>query len=132
MSLDVDTVLPGAPSSVGQARRFLAEQLNGRVDADVADVATLLLSELVTNAVLHTSSSARVRLLIEDSGLLVAVEDAGETGPSRRPHDVDALCGRGLELVEGLADGYGVLRRPAGKSVWFILGAVEAPGPTGW
>lgn len=125
-------MLPCARQSVLGARRFLAEQLRGRVNGDVADVATLLLSELVTNAVLHTSSRTRVRVVIEDSGLLVAVEDAAHAGPVRRAHDVDALCGRGLELVEALADSYGVLRQPTGKTVWFILGTLPPPGPTGW
>lgn len=132
MSLDADVVLPCMRESVVKARRFLAEQLRGRVDGEVADVATLLLSELVTNAVLHTSSDARVRVVVESAGLLVAVEDGADAAPVRQPQDVDALCGRGLELVEGLANAYGVLRRPTGKCVWFVLGDLEPPGPTGW
>ena len=132
MTQEVATELPPARQSVGQARRFLAEHLRGRVDDEVTERAVLLLSEVVTNAVLHTLTPTAVRLAVNDRGVLVSVEDGSPSPPVRRTHDLDALDGRGLELVEGLADAYGVSDTATGKAVWFTLGDFEPPGPQGW
>ena len=118
--------------SVGVARRFLADVVAGRFDDDRLDTATLLVTEVVTNAVLHAHTDVSVHVAVEGEGLLVQVEDGSPSSPQRRAHDQDAVSGRGLELVEGLADDFGVLATPAGKAVWFSLGGVSAPGPSGW
>lgn len=132
MTEEVATVLPCARQSAARARRFATQHLRGRVDEEMVQTATLLLSEVVTNAVLHTQSDTAVRVVVDDAAVLVCVEDSSRVQPVRRGHDPEALGGRGLELVEGLADAYGVTDTANGKRVWFTLGGFQPPGPVGW
>lgn len=82
-------------------------------------MAALLTSELVTNAVVH--GCADVDLLVRESRGVVRVEvgDTSDRMPVPRPASLDALGGRGLFLVDHLADAWGVERRQRGKAVWF-------------
>ncbi len=82
----------------------------------------LLTSELTTNAVVHASSDVEIRVVC-GVGVTVEVRDRSDRPPSPRRHVEDSVCGRGLELVELLADSFGVVPIPGyGKSVWFSLG----------
>ncbi|MFE9254380.1 ATP-binding protein [Streptomyces sp. NPDC006879] len=89
---------------------------------DHADTAELLTSELVTNALVHTKEGAEVTATVAASRLRVEVKDFTTRHPRIRvPHADDGTHGRGLVLVQALADAWGVHVHPAGKVVWFEL-----------
>ena len=115
-------VFPGQEDQVGQVRRFVAELLAGYPERD--DV-TLCASELATNAIRHTASGRGGFFAIELSwaGMTIglAVADGGApAGPVLRRRDLDALgeAGRGLDVVVGLCDRYGVEGDHRGRVVW--------------
>lgn len=86
----------------------------------IADVA-LLVSELVTNAVLHARSATRLTIDRDGATLRVSVWDGSAARPRLRPYTPDAVTGRGLLLVERIASRWGVDEGSGGKSVWFEL-----------
>ena len=107
----------------GLARRFLAEALNSRVPEGLVDVARLLVSELVTNAVVHAASAVEVEVSIDDTGVVVRVRDA-DTGPlvSRAGGGTELdEGGRGFMLVDRLAQTWGTEHSGGRKTVWFRL-----------
>ncbi|MCK1814929.1 ATP-binding protein [Streptomyces sp. XM4011] len=114
------------PSEVRRARHWLRERLAGTgVSPGQVDTLTLLVSELVTNAVVHTGSPAVLRLVMRESAcrhpVRLEVADRSALAPRPRSADTDDTCGRGLELVDLLADRWGWQREPAGKRVWCEL-----------
>lgn len=115
--------LPEDLRSAGSARSFLRRQLDAWGAQDLRDVAELLVSELVTNAVVHARSSAHLRLQLRPSVLRVEVTDAAvHLRPRPRDADDDATNGRGLGLVAGLSSRWGTSGDSSGrKSVWFEL-----------
>lgn len=120
------TIAP-APDSARTARRFVAEVLATARADHFTDTAALLTSELVTNGIVHAHTE--MQLLVEATPTWVRVEvvDGNPMLPSRRGYDESATTGRGLEMVELLADDYGFeLLEDDGKRCWFRLG--EAPG----
>lgn len=125
--------LPGEPASVTTARHRLVDRLGAQgLDGDIRDTAALLLTEVVTNAVLHAGTDVTVRWSVETGSVLVEVRDDSAVLPVRRDHDDDAVTGRGLELVELLAGAYGVRRTATGKAVWFAVGSSGAGAEHGW
>ncbi len=125
--------VPSVTQSVSVARRFVSAELaDAGVEDDLVDTAVLLVSEIVTNAVLHAQTDVSINLHA-GRGVLVEVVDHSTHLPRRRGHHEESVTGRGLELVEMLADGYGVHTLPGtGKAVWFTLGGAPAPAPGGW
>ncbi len=108
--------------SVRAARRFLRDQCGALGLSETrCDDALLLTSELVTNAVLHGRSEVCVEIVSAGSALRIAVLDENSRRPAPVPEDPDALDGRGLALVDAIADRWGVEERPIGKAVWFEL-----------
>ena len=110
-------------SAVGEIRSALREFLRYRSHPEATDVAELLLSELVTNALIHTRQGAVVTVTAAPAGLRVEVRDFV---PDRRPvpcvpNADDGTHGRGLVLVDSLADSWGVTAQAMGKVVWFEL-----------
>jgi anti-sigma regulatory factor (Ser/Thr protein kinase) len=119
--------IPGRPEHVREARAFIAKALGDLHPA--LDTAVLLTSELVTNAVMHSSSrcvGGSVSILIMESagGMRIEVADEGSelSSPVVRG-DVYASDGHGLFLVQTLAEQWGYLRDDNGTTVWFWLGA---------
>ncbi|MFG2635724.1 ATP-binding protein [Streptomyces sp. NPDC048362] len=110
-------------ASAGQARGLVTGQLDDWHLTDIADTAALLVSELVTNALRHTRGPLRLNLQVRDGRLRCEVEDTDSGGPVRRTVDTDAESGRGMELVDLLAEAWGGTRTPTGKTVWFELTA---------
>ena len=108
-------------SSVRDARRFVGSTIDGLGVASVRDLALLLTSELVTNAVVHAGGEIRVCVIGDDRRIRVAVEDTSDTPPRRREAGEGAVSGRGLCLVAELAEHWGVDIRDGGKAVWFEL-----------
>jgi anti-sigma regulatory factor (Ser/Thr protein kinase) len=127
--------VPGEPEQVSRARGFVARTLTEaglpRVDSDAA---TLLTSELVTNAVLHTDSGkpggmVSVVVLGLPDGVLVEVTDGGSASAPVVKADALAGEGQGLYLVQQMASQWGYRRDLAGTTVWFHL--VTEPPVTG-
>jgi len=88
----------------------------------VVEVALVLLSELVTNAVLHGRSNPRLAVgAATGGGLYVGVGDDDSRHPVVPQHHETSLGGRGLRLVRALATRWGVQLDPPGKIVWFEL-----------
>ena len=110
------------PSSVRAARGFIGEALAGTRADDCSGDARLLVSELVTNAVLHARSPFELVVRVNESGLRVEVQDRLDRLPVLAPVAGDALAGRGMRIVDQLADRWGAepLDR-GGKIVWFEL-----------
>ena len=92
-------------------------------DAHIDD-AVLVLSEIVTNALVHTGSGVTVLVWSTPHGTRVEVEDGGSYLPVRRRYAATAGTGRGLQLVEELTNRWGAERRGSGKMVWFEIGQV--------
>ena len=109
------------PASAAAARRFVAETLTTWGHDDAVDTATLLVSELVTNAILHARSDVDLVLTETDGHLRVEVHDASPEAPQVRAYDATSMTGRGLAMVQSFAARWGVKPLPAGKAVWFEL-----------
>ena len=115
--------LPPTARSVPQARQHVTATLH-RWNLDIlAETARLLTSELVTNAVLHARTPMTLTLEETDSGLRVSVSDGSPVPPALRRHSVTATTGRGLQLLDQLADAWSVDDSNGGKTVWFTLNA---------
>lgn len=113
------------PERIAEARRHLRGLLHDWASADQVDSAVLLVSEMVTNVLVHTDADAL--LLAEVGGepgrrrLRVEVTDAGDDLPHRRRPGELASSGRGLLMIELLADAWGVTPRGESKTIWFEL-----------
>ncbi|MEU8864039.1 ATP-binding protein [Streptomyces umbrinus] len=120
--------LPAHRTSVKVARNTLGERLTAwRLPCELRDDAVLLVSELATNAVLHTAST-RILCgagLTADGSLRLEVHDEDRTGRllPRCDPGPDDENGRGLLLVQHIADTWGVDRSPltGGHAVWATL-----------
>src|SRR4051794_7603548 len=112
--------------AVPRARRFAAEALREAIP-DVADDAELVVSELVTNALLHGAHPVLLRIHSSSGHVRVEVQDAGREMPVRMANNPEAMTGRGLSLVAQLTHGWGVdAAQEAGKVVWAELS--DEPG----
>jgi anti-sigma regulatory factor (Ser/Thr protein kinase) len=109
------------PREVSRVRRAVTSALGGwGVSTDDQDVVALLTSELVTNALRHGQPPVRLHAERADSTVTVSVEDASGSAPVAVTGGAwDDSGGRGLHLVESLADCWGVARNGSGKRVWF-------------
>ncbi|MFF0446230.1 SpoIIE family protein phosphatase [Streptomyces sp. NPDC004609] len=137
------TIAQAEPERISAARRTARELLHDWADPEQVDAAVLMVSEMVTNVLVHTDGNA---LLVAEvtSGdsegprrVRVQVSDTSDDLPHvRRPGEL-ASSGRGLVLMEVLADAWGVDPRGEGKSIWFELyesaktGAPDTMGGTG-
>jgi anti-sigma regulatory factor (Ser/Thr protein kinase) len=112
------------PAAVGPARSFLRGTLEEwGVGEDSAYTAVLCLSELVTNAVIHTGSGCAVRVVLDRDVLLTSVRGRGEEGEVAVESLADPLQpnGRGLQVLDALATRWGSTVDAAGTTVWFAL-----------
>ncbi len=118
--------LGSGPREVSRARRALARALDQwGVNGDSADVAILLTSELVTNAIRHGAAPILLSAGLEQSSLRVEVQDQVEGGVEMHDPEPEDEDGRGLQLVDVLADKWGCVPDHRGKQVWFVLGTVR-------
>ncbi|MET7679270.1 SpoIIE family protein phosphatase [Streptomyces sp. NPDC005423] len=127
------TVAQAEPERVAAARQQLRELLHDWTCADQVDSVVLLVSEMLTNVLVHTDTDALLTAEVtgEPGGRRIRVEvtDAGDDLPHRRQPGELASSGRGLLLIELLATSWGVAPRGAGKSIWFELYEPDGPGP---
>ncbi|GAB2759290.1 ATP-binding protein [Nocardioides pakistanensis] len=123
---------PPRPSSVGQARAMVRELLTAAGRDDLVETAELLVSEIVTNAIVHAGTPIDVAVSFVDGGLRVEVTDGSPHVPSPRDYGPSAGTGRGLMLLEELGEDWGVLPEDPGKTVWFHIatdpGTIVAEG----
>lgn len=125
----IDTCrLPRDPAGPGIARRFVEHCLVEWGHDDDVDVALLLTSELVTNALLHAGAVDEITVEERGERVRVAVHDPSPAVPRPRHYDAEAVTGRGLSLIRQIAIASGVTRTGAGKAVWFELGPGEPTG----
>jgi anti-sigma regulatory factor (Ser/Thr protein kinase) len=116
-----ETVFPAVPESVAAARRFTRAALARHgIAADIIDTATLLVSELATNAIVHATSTIRLRVGVGDD-IRVEVRDASDEAPVVGVADCAHESGRGLAIVTTLAESWDWSPRGNGKVVWFEL-----------
>jgi len=107
------------PSSAAAARRIVKRELRD-IDPSARDVGVLLASELVTNALLYARGDISLHISESEDWYRIGVWDASPVEVHRRHVGLDATSGRGLALVERLAQSWGVdVRDPDGKEVWF-------------
>ncbi|MFG2478837.1 SpoIIE family protein phosphatase [Streptomyces fagopyri] len=114
-------VAPGDSEALTEARRMIRAAVRAWGAAERADEIELVADELITNALMHTEGPAIVTLRVlsgPDRRLRVEVEDSSSALPRRREAGVSGVSGRGLLLVDRLADVWGVEARGGGKCVW--------------
>jgi len=121
MTREARLALRPVPGSAALARRFVDDTLGSWGCDPIAEAGRLLVSELVTNAVLHARTDISVVVTLLRGGVRVEVHDRSTAAPVVRHYEDEAMTGRGLALVDQLAARWGVDRRGDGKSVWFEL-----------
>jgi anti-sigma regulatory factor (Ser/Thr protein kinase) len=115
--------LPPVATSVPAARHLVKEVLRAwEVPHDREDAA-LLVTELVANVVDHARGDANftLELSVSDTGLRIAVIDGSSIRPVVQELSHDRPRGRGLRLVESIAERWGADDHDGGKRVWFDL-----------
>lgn len=115
--------LPAQPQSAASARRFITDFCAAaQLPTEICQTAALLVTELVTNAIVHGRTSATMEIHRPSDRLRVAVRDDNPGLPEIGDHfDVDAVSGRGLTIVSLLAADWGIEVLGDGKAVWFEL-----------
>lgn len=117
-------VLPPDPAVVRRARGVVEDMCRAvDLDEDTRETAVLLVSETVTNAVVHACGDATLAVSAAAGVVRVEVGDRNSGRPRLGGHDPAASSGRGLEIVGLLARRWGVRDEPPGKVVWFEVGA---------
>jgi PAS domain S-box-containing protein len=112
---------PPEPASVRAARRMIRDSLLAAGRDDLVETAELLVSEIVTNALVHAGTPIEVAFSFVDGGLRVEVADGSPHAPAARGYGPSAGTGRGLMLLEELVDDWGVVAEGPGKTVWFQI-----------
>jgi anti-sigma regulatory factor (Ser/Thr protein kinase) len=115
---------PASPASAREARSFLCQVLPDDAEPDL-DVILLLLTELVTNAVIHARTPVHVQVAVDGPRVRIDVQDDAPNPPVRRAATPESLNGRGLLLLDRLADRWGFEPSPSGKTVWFEVGSAD-------
>ena len=116
------TVQFGAEANQASKVRHGAEGfLRGQGVTDQIDTITLLLSELVTNAMRYAVAPRRATVSIEAKTVRVTVDDATSQPPRVLPTDLMRPGGNGMRIVSSLATTWGVQGKLVGKSVWFTV-----------
>ncbi|BFV60671.1 ATP-binding protein [Kitasatospora sp. CMC57] len=113
--------LLGVPSPVARGREFARRALDDWHAQDHDDI-LLLVSELLSNAVLHAGGARDLVLYAVPERLRIEVTDASPNLPRpREPRGAGVPGGHGLHIVEKLADRWGTVSREDGKSVWLEI-----------
>jgi hypothetical protein len=135
--LSVACRLGREPAHAARAREQARQALCGWGLGQHTDLAELVVSELVTNALCHGAGLIEMRLSYADGDLRVEIHDSGVGRPVRQHVDADDECGRGLELLDGLIELHGGERgvidddAGPGKTVYVELSLPSAPEASG-
>jgi PAS domain S-box-containing protein len=121
-----ERVFAADPLSAGEARRFTERTLAAWGATDLLDATVLLVSEVVTNGVLHARTSIRLYLELDGGRLLVEVWDRDPSQVRLRRADREAIGGRGLAIVEAVSERWGTRHDENLKCVWFELQRSES------
>ncbi|MCQ8773724.1 ATP-binding SpoIIE family protein phosphatase [Streptomyces telluris] len=126
------TIAQAEPERIAEARQQVRDLMHDWPDGDQVDSAVLMVSEMVTNVLVHTDGDAvLIARITGDRGarcVRVDVSDSSDELPHRRHPGEMASSGRGLVLMELLAGAWGVDPRGEGKNIWFELYEKEAVG----
>jgi anti-sigma regulatory factor (Ser/Thr protein kinase) len=119
-SVEAAIDLPGEPASVAAARAFVRGRLAAWQASGLEQAASIVVSELVSNAVVHARSPFRLHVALAHGTLTLEVGDDSSQPPVRTPPGPHAETGRGLEVVQALSAGWGYrpAEPPPGKVVW--------------
>lgn len=119
--------LPPEPASAGAARRFVADVLKScSIDMELV---ALLVSELVSNVVLHAHTPFEVEVRTRGAHIRVSVSDGSPVIPSVKQYAPDSVTGRGLTMIDLTAERWGIDENADGKAVWFEVPLEEATTP---
>lgn len=124
--------VPGGDDAPTRARRSVSSQLKGHIPSRTASDAALLVSELVTNSVVHANVGPRRALTVDvttlDDRVRIAVTDPGSRRkPCMLPSHPETPGGLGLLLVDELCETWGVRQDPGRTSVWCELLFDQSP-----
>lgn len=108
------------PVSAPAARKFVLDAGWSRDNEENMRLATVV-SEVVTNAILHARTTFCVSVTVEETAIRVDVRDGSADIPVLKLYDPTAATGRGLQIIDAMADRWGVSMQPSGKSVWFEM-----------
>ena len=115
-SADVTREFRPDRGAAADARAFAVSALPP--SSELASRIALLVSELAANAILHARSPFSVRMRVQPTRVRLEVTDQGDGVPVRRHYGNDATTGRGLAIVEGMSDRWGVEQLEGAKTVW--------------
>jgi DNA-binding NarL/FixJ family response regulator len=121
----LDATYAAEPVSVREARADLRSVLADAVGTTTLEIVELLTTELVMNSVEHADTKATVTAEIHRDKVRIAVSDDGPGMPERHRSSYDQESGRGLLIVDSLAQRWGVDQTDSGKTVWFEVGLDE-------
>ena len=108
------------PRSAATARRYVLERL-GPLDPETGGTLELLTSELVTNAILHARTPLVLGVARSVEHILVCVGDRNLVRPRQQPYSEERTDGRGIVILEALAERWGIATDERGKVVWFSM-----------
>lgn len=115
------------------ARDFVARACASEHGEQYSELGQLVISELVSNAVLHSGTAIEIEVRVEPDRLWLRVHDEGDGMPAVVPPQSRNVGGVGLELVSRLASAWGVTPDPlGGKDVWCVLSAGDVVDGTTW
>ncbi len=121
--------LGGETDAVPHARRWVAGSLAGSAAEAILPDVELVVTELVTNALLHAGPPITVHVDVQGDTVRIGVADSSRAAPVRALARADAMTGRGLSLVAALSRDWGVRPAADGKVVWCELGAEPVAAP---
>lgn len=121
--------LPRELVAVREARSVVRELLESWALDALVDDASLVVTELVANAVAHARSSCELAVARSPAGVRIEVRDRGTGTPEPQPPDPESEHGRGLLIIAALSTAWGIDEAPGGKTVWVELSLPELAGP---
>lgn len=122
----------GNDESAPRKARAAVYDLLADLPHEIQEVTALLASEVVTNALVHSTGPLDLRIEESAGEVTVEVSNPSPAAPDLRAAAPGDRRGRGMQLVEALASFWGVTQRPQGEAVWFRLAATGgAPPPIG-
>jgi hypothetical protein len=116
---------PVTTAAVAQARRWATDTVTEEGHVAMAPVVALLVSELTSNVLLHAGGDHFSVEVSDRAHLEIRVCDGSSSLPHLHPFTMGNAGGRGLAIVNALADAWGVETRSLGKCVWFRLDTME-------
>jgi serine phosphatase RsbU (regulator of sigma subunit) len=114
---------------VASSRAYVADELRRLGRASLIDDALIVVSELVTNAILHAGGIAGVRVAEQGTGVRVEVHDRTRVPPVMARQSAESMTGRGLRLVASISTAWGAEPTAEGKMIWAELTAGHVASP---